>query len=489
MLNCANRLKTLYAFTISIEAKKRGLNAAGKKDEILTRLVIWTRDEIANSVESDAQSANAVDTSDALLNSGPTQQNPTGETDESGDEEEDCLDILGAPKVNITDFAPDTTKMIDLSDDSSDNYGHDSDDETLSCDEAADESLQSTSKKLTNKAINAESTLHESLEYYFGYTDFREGQEWAIRRCLSNERSLLVAPTGQGKSLCYALPAALMEGICLVVSPLISLMQDQLRQLPVKIPAATLSGSMTAAAMALIVDDVMRGRYKVLFVSPERLASASFRRLIRPKFNVETRQYERHFPPVSLLCVDEAHCLSQWGHNFRPSYLRVKSLLPLIEPKSVLALTATAGPLVVRDICNALCIPAEHPASNPRTENKDDSGVRVLNCNRDNIDVFTLVLQTNDERQYLVSSAVTRHFRSECILICSIFLPASQNFEGEERRCNTKKGQEPSNRRRLLEQRECHCLCLATKRHRNSDRTAYWCWSERWSCVLSWRDG
>lgn len=171
--------------------------------------------------------------------------------------------------------------------------------------------------------------------------------------------------------------------------------------MPPKIPAATLSGSMTAAQMALIIDDVLRGRYKVLFVSPERLASASFRRLIRPKFNVETRQYERQFPPVSLLCVDEVHCLSQWGHNFRPSYLRVKSLLPLIEPKSVMALTATAGPMVVRDICNTLCIPLERPGAT-----LDASGVKVLNCNRDNIDVFAMILQSNDERQYLVSPCV-----------------------------------------------------------------------------------
>ena len=153
--------------------------------------------------------------------------------------------------------------------------------------------------------------------------------------------------------------------------------------------------------MALIIDDVLRGRYKVLFVSPERLASASFRRLIRPKFNVETRKYERQFPKVSLLCVDEAHCLSQWGHNFRPSYLRVKSLLPMIEPKSILALTATAGPMVVRDICNTLCIPLN---SSPNANSADVRGVEVLNCNRDNIDVFTLILQSNDERQYLVSS-------------------------------------------------------------------------------------
>lgn len=176
---------------------------------------------------------------------------------------------------------------------------------------------------------------------------------------------------------------------------------------------------MTQAQMALVIDDILRGRYKILFVSPERLASAAFRRLFRPKFNVETRQHERQFPIVSLLCVDEAHCLSQWGHNFRPSYLRMKSLLPLIDPNSVLALTATAGPMVVRDICNTLhipydtanaCLPSPTSTSsaiqcNSNCENVF-SGVKILNCNRDNIDVFALVLETNDERRYLVSSAV-----------------------------------------------------------------------------------
>ena len=182
-----------------------------------------------------------------------------------------------------------------------------SDDESSYDDESRDGDSTTDELEICREtsASRSVSTLHNSLETYFGYTAFREGQEWAIRRCLSHEQTLLVAPTGQGKSLCYALPAVLMDGICLVVSPLISLMQDQLRQLPPKIPAATLSGSMTVAQMALIVDDIMRGRYKVLFVSPERLASAAFRRLVRPKFNVETRKYEQQFPTVSLLCVDE----------------------------------------------------------------------------------------------------------------------------------------------------------------------------------------
>jgi superfamily II DNA helicase RecQ len=170
--------------------------------------------------------------------------------------------------------------------------------------------------------------------------------------------------------------------------------------------------------MATIVDDIFRRRLKVLFVSPERLASAAFRRLLRHK--------ERPFPPVSLLCVDEAHCLSQWGHNFRPSYLRIRSLLSTLQPRSILALTATAGPMVVRDVCCALDIPhdTQHESIISRhipdiheqikddtrmmaLDNEEDTnvdcGVKVLSCNRDNIDVATLVFDHEEHRRSMVS--------------------------------------------------------------------------------------
>ncbi|KAK1744325.1 ATP-dependent DNA helicase, RecQ family [Skeletonema marinoi] len=389
------RFKELTVPELRIEAKRRGLKATGTKEQLLTRLLIWVRDEISESVENDGSD-----------NSVPAATEPVEDVDAVGEEsEEDCasdsdeeIEVISTKKT-----ANSSTKMIELSDDDESS----SDEDELEVCHTFDDEPVSTEKR-SAKFDPRSSPLRKSLKHYFGYSYFREGQEWAIDRCLSNKRSLLVAPTGQGKSLCYALPAAVSDGLCLVVSPLISLMQDQLRQLPPKIPAATLSGSMTSAQMALIVDDILRGRLKVLFVSPERLASAAFRRLMRPKFNLETRQYERQFPEVSLLCVDEAHCLSQWGHNFRPSYLRVRSLMSLIQPKSVLALTATAGPMVVKDICNTLCIPFdgqctindEIPSSLDSTSN--GVGVKVLNCNRDNIDVFSLVLQDQDERRYLV---------------------------------------------------------------------------------------
>ena len=394
-----NRFKELTVPELRAEAKRRGFKATGTKEQLLTRLLIWVRDEIAESVESDGSNSALPEADESIREA----HNRDGNIDDAcvNDSEEDVEETISKTPTE------DPSKMIELSDDDNDNGDTSSEEEELELyEEFEDEQVTTETRKA--KFDPRTSTLKASLKHYFGYSYFREGQEWAIDRCLSHKRSLLVAPTGQGKSLCYALPAAILDGLCLVVSPLISLMQDQLRQLPPKIPAATLSGSMTSTQMALIVDDILRGRLKVLFVSPERLASAAFRRLMRPKFNTDTRTYERQFPEVSLLCVDEAHCLSQWGHNFRPSYLRVRSLLSLIQPKSVLALTATAGPMVVRDICNTLQIPFDgqctinHEIPKSLDPANNGVGVKVLDCKRDNIDVFSLVLNDHDERRYLV---------------------------------------------------------------------------------------
>jgi ATP-dependent DNA helicase Q4 len=253
-----------------------------------------------------------------------------------------------------------------------------------------------------NDFVERVSSIRSHLHQLFGYSSFREGQEWAIERCISQKRSLLVAPTGFGKSLCYALPAAILHGTCIVISPLISLIDDQLRQLPPKISAASLSGGMSASAMACTIDDVLKGRIKILFVSPERLATPSFRRLFKPKWNQTKQIMERPFPPVSLLCIDEAHCISQWAHNFRPSYLRLRSLLSCVEPQSVLAITATAGPPIVRDICRYLEIPTESEEASDASE-----GVKILKSDRDNIDVFCKVME-NDESRLLLAQQLLK---------------------------------------------------------------------------------
>jgi superfamily II DNA helicase RecQ len=167
-----------------------------------------------------------------------------------------------------------------------------------------------------------------------------------------------------------------------------------LRVLPPRVTAATLSGSQSTAKLAAIVDDILKGHIKVLFVSPERLTSPSFRRLFRPKWIESEKVKRREFPPVSLMCVDEAHCISQWGHNFRPSYLRLAAMVDMVEPKSVLAITATAGPRVVADISQTLGI--VHTPEADMTES--DSGVMFLGCNRGNIAVRCFVLNTQEER-------------------------------------------------------------------------------------------
>eukprot|EP00605_Chrysophyceae_sp_TOSAG23-4_P001963 GSChrysophyteH1.ASY1.ANO1.2174.1 assembled CDS len=196
--------------------------------------------------------------------------------------------------------------------------------------------------------------LKSSLINIFGFKTFRTGQEWAIQRVIDGKNSLLVMPTGAGKSLCYMLPAALLPGLTLVVSPLISLMQDQLRKLPVQLPGACFGGGMSVQEVAHLSSMVMNGFIKVLYVSPEKLCTSSFKKLMR-----DLRYKHNLNNPVSLLCVDEAHCLSQWSYNFRPAFLRIQREVSNLRPRAILALTATAPPHIQADIMHHLQVPKE----------------------------------------------------------------------------------------------------------------------------------
>ena len=367
------------------------------------RLSLWVRDEVAKTGNGEFEAEVAVEEKGDL-------QRTANQNDSDSDDDDDACSASSEELELCHEIVPsgETTTLNNAS--MGENNYNDSDDEEGE-DEPFDDLDESPMKsKPPPNNPTKPSTLQDQLQELFGHGEFRDGQEWTVTRCLEKKRTLLVAPTGFGKSLCYALPAALMDGLCVVVSPLISLMQDQLRQLPPRVPAATLSGSLTAAAMAATIDDVIRNRLKILFVSPERLASPSFRRLFQTRWNEETKTRERSFPTVSLLCVDEAHCVSQWGHNFRPSYLRLKSLLDLMQPESVLAMTATAGPLVINDICDVLNIPQcvkadsksslesqNQPVEN-ETDHSGDHGVKLLAYDRDNIDVCCKVLSSEDER-------------------------------------------------------------------------------------------
>ncbi len=186
--------------------------------------------------------------------------------------------------------------------------------------------------------------LHES----FKLPAFRPGQEAVINALLQGQSALAVFPTGGGKSLCYQLPALLLDGLTLVVSPLIALMKDQVDALQaLGIPAARLDSSLDKAATQAIYDGLYERRLKLLYVSPERLKNERFvQRLARTN--------------ISLLAIDEAHCISEWGHNFRPDYLLLADLARKLRVERVLALTATATPEVAADICRQFSIQPQH---------------------------------------------------------------------------------------------------------------------------------
>ncbi|QEG34371.1 RecQ family ATP-dependent DNA helicase [Bythopirellula goksoeyrii] len=189
---------------------------------------------------------------------------------------------------------------------------------------------------------------NEVLKEVFGFDGYRPGQEQAIRQLLAGHSSVAIFPTGSGKSLCYQLPAILLDGLTVVISPLIALMKDQIDFLQAKnICAARLDSSLDRAEAVQVYDDLRSGRTRLLYVSPERLANERFLQLLAQQ-------------KIALLAVDEAHCISAWGHNFRPDYLRIADLAKRLNVERVLALTATATPEVVDDIAEAFSVEPEH---------------------------------------------------------------------------------------------------------------------------------
>src|SRR4051812_9143503 len=208
--------------------------------------------------------------------------------------------------------------------------------------------------------------LLAELRTHFGHEKFRDGQEAVVRSLLAGESALALFPTGAGKSLCYQLPAVLLEGTALVVSPLIALMKDQVDALRARgIAAARLDSSLSAEETQRVYADLREGKLKLLYVAPERLSGEAFLdRLRRVK--------------ISLLAIDEAHCISEWGHNFRPEYLRLARVAEELALRPVLALTATATPEVARDICKSFGIAAErHVQTSFRRKNLH---LRVTPC-------------------------------------------------------------------------------------------------------------
>ncbi|WP_422358576.1 DNA helicase RecQ [Reichenbachiella sp.] len=197
---------------------------------------------------------------------------------------------------------------------------------------------------MTNPSSTLLDQAHNILKNTFGYDQFRLQQEHVIAQVLYGKDALVIMPTGGGKSLCYQIPALVKDGACLVISPLISLMKDQVEALKQNgVAAAFLNSSITAAQQRQVEEDFMSGQVKLLYVSPEKLMTRDF-------FNVLKSS------TLNLIAVDEAHCISQWGHDFRPEYTKLKFLKEQFPEVPIMALTATADKATRSDILNQLNI-------------------------------------------------------------------------------------------------------------------------------------
>ncbi|MDF5720501.1 MAG: DNA helicase RecQ [Rhizonema sp. PD37] len=251
------------------------------------------------------------------------------------------------------------------------------------------------------------SNLEQALKYYFGYDNFRPGQRQIIEGALQNRDLLVVMPTGGGKSLCFQLPALLKKGISIVVSPLIALMQDQVEALRDNGIAATfLNSSLNPYQTRSREEAIVNGKVKLLYVAPERLLSDRFLPFL---------DLVHHQVGISAFAIDEAHCVSEWGHDFRPEYRQLKSLRKRYPDIPTLALTATATDRVRNDIIQQLALkqPTVHVASfnrpnlyyevRPKTKSayaelleiiRENEGSGIIYClTRKKVDEITLKLE------------------------------------------------------------------------------------------------
>jgi ATP-dependent DNA helicase RecQ len=251
---------------------------------------------------------------------------------------------------------------------------------------------------------------HDTLKKYWGYDSFRPLQEEIIRSVLAGKDTLGLMPTGGGKSLTFQVPALTLPGICLVVTPLIALMKDQVENLRrLQIKAVAVHSGCTRDEIDVALNNCLYGGYKFLYVSPERLSTDLFRMRFKDM-------------PVNLITVDEAHCISQWGYDFRPSYLKIAELRSFHPQVPILALTATATAMVIDDIQQKLLFREKHLLKTSfrrenliyavrYTENKDHdvismvkklkgSGIVYVRSRRKSVDIARMLKQEGTSAAY-----------------------------------------------------------------------------------------
>ena len=186
--------------------------------------------------------------------------------------------------------------------------------------------------------VDQSQNLKDSLKEYFGYSQFRGNQEAIIKNLLAGNNTFVIMPTGAGKSLCYQLPAIIKEGVAVVISPLIALMKNQVDQLnALNVKAYFLNSTLNKTEVNKVKKETLSGNVKMLYAAPESLTKEENISFLRSA-------------NISFVAVDEAHCISEWGHDFRPEYRKIKSIIGQIASVPIIALTATATPKVQLDI-------------------------------------------------------------------------------------------------------------------------------------------
>lgn len=254
------------------------------------------------------------------------------------------------------------------------------------------------------------------LRQYFGYSEFRKGQEQLIDSLLSGRDAVGIMPTGAGKSLCYQVPALLLDGLTLVVSPLISLMKDQVNALTqAGIPAAYINSSLTPAQAYRAYDLARAGAYKILYVAPERLLTDGFLDLVRDA-------------DVPLVAVDEAHCISQWGQDFRPSYLKIRQFIGLLPRRPVVgAFTATATATVRQDIVKMLEL--DDPTVVTTGFDRKNLYFEVRHPSNKQVALLSVV-EGNKDKSGIVYCSTRKTVDEVCAALCASGYPAIRYHAG-----------------------------------------------------------